>query len=86
MVPGCVMLSPENIEEAADWMPGTCAYRRLYEGRKLADWHPLISGDRDSVVNAGIAVHAPLVPEYEVADEDLEDHLIDDALIHGDPN
>lgn len=85
MVPGCVLLTPQNIEEAADWMPGTCAYRRLHEGRGLADWHPLISGDRESVVRAGISVRAPLTPEYEVADEDLEDHIIDDELIHGEP-
>ncbi len=76
LVPGCVRLSPENIAEAAGWMPESCAYRRLHEGRDLADWHPLISGSPDSVHEAGISVRGRLVPEYEVAEEDLEDHVI----------
>ena len=76
-VQGCVVLTPENLDETAAWMPATCAYRRLHEGRGLADWHPLISGRRDSVVAAGIAVGGRLVPEYEVAEEDLEDHVLD---------
>lgn len=73
-VPACVTLTPENLA-ALDWMPESCAYRRLHEGRGLADWHPLISGTRESVVAAGVAVSADLVPEGEVADEDLEDHV-----------
>ena len=77
-VQGCVVLTPENLSETAPWMPATCAYRRLYEGRGLADWHPLISGTRDSVAAAGVAVKGPLVPEYEVAEEDLEDHVLDE--------
>lgn len=81
LVPGCVLLTPENIDDAAEWMPATCAYRRLHEGRGLADWHPLVSGDPESVVRSGIAVRAPLTPEYEVAEEDLEDHVIDEDWI-----
>lgn len=84
LVKGCVLLTPENIDETAEWMPATCAYRRLHEGRGLADWHPLISGTPDTVTDT-VAVAQPLVPEYEVDDEDLEDHVIDDDLIHGEP-
>lgn len=76
LVKGCVLLTPENIEDAADWMPVSCAYRRLHEGRGLADWHPLISGMPDSVRAAGITVAQPLVPEYEVDENDLEDHVL----------
>ncbi len=76
LVKGCVLLTPENIEDAADWMPVSCAYRRLHEGRGLADWHPLISGTPDSVRTAGITVAQPLVPEYEVDENDLEDHVL----------
>ena len=83
-VQGCVVLTPENIEDAADWMPATCAYRRLHEGRGLADWHPLVSGRRESVAEVGMAVAGPLIPEYEVAEEDLEDHVLDQSLINGD--
>ncbi|MEM7744733.1 MAG: YcgN family cysteine cluster protein [Pseudomonadota bacterium] len=78
LVPGCVTLTPENIDQSSEWMPATCAYRRLHEGRGLADWHPLISGRAASVAEAGIAVSRHLVPEYEVAEEDWEDHVLDE--------
>ncbi len=80
-VPGCVVLTPENLEDAAGWMPASCAYRRLHEGRGLADWHPLVSGDPGSVVRAGQALQVATVPEWEVAEEDLEDHVLDEDLL-----
>ena len=77
-VPGCVVLTPENLAEAAEWMPASCAYRRLHEGRGLADWHPLVSGDVGSPVRSGQALSIATVPEWEVAEEDLEDHVLAD--------
>ena len=77
LVSGCVVLTPDNMAETAPWMPASCAYRRLHEGRGLAPWHPLISGNPESVSEAGIAIVPPLFPEYDVADEDLEDHVLD---------
>lgn len=85
LVPGCVTLSPETLDSAAEWMPRSCAYRRLYEGRPLAAWHPLVSGDPASPAKAGIRLRGPLIPEYEVDEDDLEDHIIDDDHIHGEP-
>lgn len=84
LVLGCVHLTPDNLEATSDWMPASCAYRRLYEGRGLADWHPLVSGRSESVEEAGIAVSEGLTPEYEVDEEDLEDFLIDADFICGD--
>ena len=73
-VPDCVRLTPQNAN-ALHWMPETCAYRRLARGEGLPDWHPLITGDRDSVVRAGIAVPPNLVPEDEIDDDLLESRI-----------
>jgi len=79
LVPDCVVLTPANIAEIAYWMPETCAYRLLWQGQPLADWHPLVSGDPDSVHRAGISLRGRIVPEYEIDEDDLEDHLLDEG-------
>ena len=71
-VPDCIKLTPGKIDELT-WMPNTCAYRRLHEGRGLADWHPLVSGDPASVRRAGISVAGQVVSETAL--EDVEDAL-----------
>ncbi len=75
LVADCVKLSPDTAASIS-WMPKTCAYRLLAEGRPLYWWHPLVSGDPDSVHEAGISVRAKVVDEREVADVDLEDHIV----------
>ncbi len=77
LVSGCVVLSPENIERHAYWMPATCAYRRLFEGQGLPDWHPLVSGDPGTVHSAGISMRGKVVAEYDVEEESFEDFVID---------
>jgi hypothetical protein len=78
LVPECVVLTPANIADIAYWMPSTCAYRLRHEGRKLFDWHPLISGDADSTYRAGQSVRGWSIPEYEVDEDDWEDHIIEE--------
>lgn len=77
LVKGCVILTPETIEDDKEWMPSTCAYRLLAEGKDLPSWHPLVSGRAESVEEAGISVRGLTVPEYEVDEEDYEDRIID---------
>ena len=77
-VPDCVKLTPGNIETLA-WMPLSCAYRRIHEGRDLADWHPLVSGDPESVHRAGVSVRGQTISETVLADpEDALDFAAPD--------
>ncbi len=77
-VPECVVLKPSNIDDIAYWMPATCAYRLRHNDQPLEPWHPLVSGDPDSVHKAGISVQGWTVPEFEVPVEEWENYLIED--------
>jgi len=77
-VPECVVLTPKTLKDIAYWMPSTCAYRLLAEGQPLPDWHPLLTGDPESVHAAGMSVKGWTVPEFEVSEDDWEDHIIED--------
>lgn len=77
-VPECVRLTPEKVLDL-DWLPSTCAYLLLAEGKDLPDWHPLVSGDPETVHTAGQSVRGWTVSEDEVGD-DLENFVIDRRL------
>lgn len=63
-VADCMVLRPDD-PAAFDWLPSSCAYRRLSRGQDLPDWHPLISGDPQSVHDAGISVRGKVVSEND---------------------
>jgi uncharacterized cysteine cluster protein YcgN (CxxCxxCC family) len=71
-VPDCVALTPAVIAEL-DWLPPSCAYRRLAEGKDLPWWHPLVSGDPESVHRAGVSVRGRAVSEKKAGA--LEEHI-----------
>ncbi|WP_147109050.1 YcgN family cysteine cluster protein [Tateyamaria sp. syn59] len=77
-VPDCIVLKPSNIADHLYWIPQTCAYRLVYEGKPLFEWHPLISGTADTVHAAGVSMRGRTVSEFDVADDDWEDHIIDE--------
>jgi uncharacterized cysteine cluster protein YcgN (CxxCxxCC family) len=73
-VPECVRLTPHKIRDI-EWLPETCAYLLLANGEPLRDWHPLVSGDRESVHAAGQSVRGWTVSEDDVGD--LENHIVE---------
>ena len=78
-IPECIVLKPENLDTHAYWMPQTCAYRLLWEGKSLPEWHPLLTGDPESVHQAGVSVRGTTVSEFDVPLEEWEDYIIDES-------
>lgn len=74
LVPSCVIVTPEIAKEP--WLPDTCAYRLLAEGKPLPHWHHLISGNAISVHEADISVRYCAVSEEYVHPDELVEHLI----------
>ena len=74
-VPDCLQLTPKLVSELS-WLPPTCAYRLLDEGKDLPWWHPLVSGDSNTVGQAGIMVAGQTISEEGISPEDYEDHLV----------
>jgi uncharacterized protein len=79
LMPTCLVLTPEMVRRL-NWMPKTCAYRLVAEGKDLEWWHPLVSGDPNTVHEAGISVRYRTVAEKDVDMEDLEDHIVEEEL------
>ena len=77
-VPECVVLTAGSLKDIAYWLPSTCAYRLRADGLSLEPWHPLISGDPESVHKAGQSVRGWTVSEFTVHEDDWEDHIIED--------
>jgi uncharacterized protein len=75
IVHDCLSLATDA-EARFDWLPLSCAYRKLANRQSLEWWHPLVSGDPGTVHQAGISVRGKTVPEASVSKEDLEDHII----------
>ena len=74
VVTDCVKLTPQSLPEIA-WLPPSCAYRLVAEGKDLYWWHPLVSGDPETVHQAGISARGKVIPEDQV--EDITERVVD---------
>ncbi len=79
LIPDCVTLIPKNIIKLR-WLPKTCAYRLVAEGKDLPEWHPLVSGDRNSVHEAGMSVRNRAISEEYVHPDDIENFVMKERL------
>ncbi|MDW3225027.1 MAG: YcgN family cysteine cluster protein [Paracoccaceae bacterium] len=79
-VPDCIVLKPDNLDTHAYWMPQTCAYRLLWQGKPLPDWHPLISGTAQSVHDAGVSVQGWTLSEFDIPEDEWEEHVIEEPI------
>ncbi len=75
LVPDCVTLTPDNVHQLS-WMPRTCAYRLIAEGKDLPDYHHLISGDKNSIHEAGMSVQDAVISEILIDENDLAHRLV----------
>jgi uncharacterized protein len=81
-VPVCVKLTPKIVAEV-DWLPDSCAYKLVHEGKDLHDWHHLVCGDREEVHRRGFSARGRVRSEEGIDDEEAMDYLID--WFHGPP-
>ena len=70
----CVTLTATNVPHL-DWLPSTCAYRLVDEGKDLPWWHPLVSGDPETVHAAGQSARGRAIPEHKAGN--IERHVVD---------
>ena len=76
-MPDCVAISAKTVKKLT-WLPKSCGYRRISEGRELAWWHPLVSGTQDTVEEAGISVRSWVKSEAKVKELSFYRYIIED--------
>jgi uncharacterized protein len=74
-VPDCIQLTPEKLE-TIHWLPSTCGYRRVKEGKSLPTWHHLMTGSRESILSARKSAAGRCVSEIDVDEDEIEDYIV----------
>jgi uncharacterized cysteine cluster protein YcgN (CxxCxxCC family) len=75
LVPHCIKLRAEDLADY-HWLPVTCAYRLLAQGRPLEPWHPLLSGSPDSVHEAGVSIRGRAISDEFVHPDGYDEHIV----------
>ena len=74
-VPDCIQLTHESLQDIG-WLPSTCGYRRLNEGKKLPSWHYLNTGTRESVIRAKKSAAGRCISESDIDENDIDDYIV----------
>ena len=75
-VPTCHKLTPATVPRYQEWLPDSCAYVRLHRNQPLADWHPLLAGDRSRMVAEGVTISHYAIPSGTLSRRQKERHVI----------
>lgn len=75
LVPDCVTLSPVNVGQL-HWMPKTCAYRLISEGKNLPEYHHLVSGSRETIHEMGMSVQNAVTSEAIIEDDEIHTRIV----------
>ncbi|MCY4305466.1 MAG: YcgN family cysteine cluster protein [Aestuariivita sp.] len=78
IVPNCISLTPTNLNKHQYWLPKTCAYKLIFENKPLYDWHPLISGNQETVYQAGVSMKENTIPETTVSVHQWDHFIIEE--------
>jgi len=75
LMPNCIRLRPDEIDNL-EWLPSTCAYRLRANQQALPDWHPLVSGDNNSVHKAGVSIRGRAISDEYVHPDGYDEHIV----------
>ncbi len=75
LVSNCIQLDRDNVG-SLDWLPSSCAYRLRANHENLADWHPLVSGDKNSVHEAEVSIRGRAISDEFVHPDGYDEHII----------
>lgn len=75
LMPNCIQLAPDMAGDL-QWLPVTCAYRLRARGKPLPEWHPLVSGDPESVHRAGVSIRGRAISDEYVHPDGYDEHIV----------
>jgi hypothetical protein len=75
LVPHCIQLRADEVH-TLDWLPSTCAYRLRAHGQPLPQWHPLVSGDANTVHRAGVSIRGRAISDEYIHPDGFDEHIV----------
>ena len=75
LVPNCIQLNRDNVADL-NWLPSSCAYRLRANNQPLEQWHPLVSGSKTTVHEAGISIRGRAISDEYVHPDGFDEHII----------